>query len=150
MGRVAVIVNNDEINSLAINKIRFGWFDVIDDIEVTRVLLDKVYQIGKKHNLEFMEGPLGFSNLDKVGVLTKGYKEMSTMITWYNYPYYVDHFEALGFQKNTKWLEHYFCTKNLRHDYYKRMADVIKKRYKLKELHFKKNYRCLALCKQDF
>ena len=93
VGRVAAIVNSLEIESQNVKRMRFGWIDFIDDPEVSKALIDKVVEIGKSHNLEFIEGPLGFSNLDKVGVLTKGFDAMSTMITWYNYSYYYDHFK---------------------------------------------------------
>jgi len=68
VGRIAAIVNWNEVNNQQKKKVRFGWFDVIDDIEVTKVLLEKVIELGKKNNLEHIEGPMGFSNLDKVGV----------------------------------------------------------------------------------
>lgn len=137
LGRVAVIINNYEIDRLGIKKIRFGWFDIVDDIDVSKALLEKVHEIGKQKKLDFIEGPLGFSNLDKVGMLTKGYEEMSTMITWYNLPYFVEHIEKLGYKKSNEWLEHYFDTTNMRVAHYERMAAVIKRRYKLKELQFK-------------
>lgn len=137
VGRVAAIINTYEVEKQGVRKIRFGWFDVIDDMAVSKALLDKVAQLGKEHHLEFVEGPLGFSNLDKVGVLTKGYDSLGTMITWYNHPYYVTHLEELGFVKSVEWLEHYFDTTNMPMAYYSRMASVIKKRYKLKELQFK-------------
>jgi len=137
VGRVAVIINNYEIDRLGIKKIRFGWFDIVDDIDVSKALLEKVHEIGKQKQLDFVEGPLGFSNLDKVGMLTKGYEEMSTMITWYNFPYFVEHIEKLGYKKSNEWLEHYFDTTNMRVAHYERMAAVIKRRYKLKELQFK-------------
>ena len=65
-GRIAAIINWTEIESKNGNKIRFGWLDMIDDIEVTKALLETVESIGKKNNLSYMEGPMGFSNLDKV------------------------------------------------------------------------------------
>ena len=76
---------------------RFGWFDVIDDIEVTRALLEKVHDIGKSKQLKYVEGPVGFSNLDKVGILTEGFDQIGSMITWHNHPYYATHFEQLGY-----------------------------------------------------
>ena len=99
VGRVAAIINHLEINEQHIKKMRFGWFDVVDDIAVTEALLKKVEEIGIQHNLEYMEGPVGFSNLDKVGVLIEGFDHLGTMITWYNHPYYKDHLEKLGFVK---------------------------------------------------
>ena len=68
VGRIAAIINWIEVNTQNTRKMRFGWFDFIDDLEVSRALLAKVTEIGKQQNLAFMEGPVGFSNLDKVGV----------------------------------------------------------------------------------
>lgn len=100
VGKIAAIINWDEVKILKKSKVRFGWFDVIDDIEVTKALLEKVYELGNKHNLEMVEGPIGFSNLDKVGVLIEGFDQMGNMVTWYNLPYYKDHFEKLGDRKS--------------------------------------------------
>ena len=88
VGRVAAIINWLEVKNQGEKKMRFGWFDYIDDLEVSKALLDKVTEIGKQNNLEYTEGPVGFSNLDKVGVLTEGFDVIGTMITWYNHPYY--------------------------------------------------------------
>ena len=66
VGRISAIINWGEVNNQHKKKVRFGWFDVIDDIEVTKALLEKVYELGRKNNLEHIEGPMGFSNLDKV------------------------------------------------------------------------------------
>src|SRR5690606_4726865 len=93
VGRVACIINWLEINKQNIKKMRFGWFDFEDDIEVSRTLLNKVEEIGRLHNLEYAEGPVGFSNLDKVGVMTEGFNHVASMATWYNYPYYINHYE---------------------------------------------------------
>ena len=136
VGRVAAIINWTEINEQKIKKMRFGWFDMIDDIEVTKALLEKVKEIGKENNLEFMEGPVGFSNMDKVGILTKGYKELSTMITWYNFPYYKEHVEKLGFKKSQNFIETYFYFKDVDITKYKRYAKIVKQRYDLKPLNF--------------
>ena len=82
------MINWIEVKELKKNKVRFGWFDTIDDLAVTEALLNAVRAYGKKKSMEFMEGPVGFSNLDKAGMLVEGYEEMNTMITHYNYPYY--------------------------------------------------------------
>ena len=49
--------------------------------------MDKVLEFGKDRKLEFVDGPVGFSNMDKAGLLIDGYGELNTMITWYHYPY---------------------------------------------------------------
>ena len=138
VGRVAAITNSYEINQQKIKKMRFGWFDVIDDVEVTKVLLDKVKEIGKQHNLEYIEGPVGFNNLDKTGVLIDGFDHLGTMITWYNHPYYKDHLEQLGFVKEKEYLENKFKFSKVDGKYYNRVSNLIKRRFQLKALDFTK------------
>jgi hypothetical protein len=137
VGRVAAIINWTEVNEQKIKKMRFGWFDFIDDVEVSKALLNKVAEIGKTHQLEFMEGPVGFSNLDKVGVLTEGFDQLSTAITWYNHAYYKEHLEQLGFVKAKEWIESYFSMNDVHPENYQRMAALLKDRYQLHILSFK-------------
>lgn len=135
-GRIATIINWDEVNNQGKKKVRFGWFDVIDDIEVTKALLEKVYEFGNQHNLEYVEGPMGFSNLDKVGLLTFGFDEMSTMVTWYNFPYYVEHFEKLGYVIEKTYNESKFPFANVKPEFFLKVNDIVLKRYQLKALNF--------------
>ncbi|AMC12111.1 GTP cyclohydrolase [Lutibacter profundi] len=138
VGRIAAIINHTEINKQKLRKMRFGWFDFIDDLEVSKKLLDKVYEIGLRNKLEFMEGPMGFSNLDKVGVLTDGFNSIGSMITWYNYAYYKDHFKKLGFEVEKEYLESIFPFKNVKREPLERISTIIKKRYQLTPLNFTK------------
>lgn len=137
VGRVAAIINWLEVNNQQQKKMRFGWFDVIDDVEVTSALLAKVHEMGKANKLDYVEGPVGFSNLDKVGVMTEGYEYLGSMITWYNYPYYVDHFEKLGYTDEKQYIESRFPFSNVTPDLFLKANDLIKKRYGLKALGFK-------------
>ncbi len=139
VGRVAVIINHTEVDVQKIKKIRFGWFDVIDDIEVTKILLDKVQEIGAAYKLEKIEGPIGFSNMDKVGVLTKGYDVIGKMITWYNHPYYVAHFEKLGYQVEKEYLETIIKIKNIDISKYSKYSKILQQRYGYKVLNFTKS-----------
>ena len=138
VGRVIAIINWFEVEKQQIKKMRFGWFDVIDDIEVSKVLLNKVREIGLENNLEYIEGPVGFNNLDKTGVLTEGFDHLGTMITWYNHPYYKDHLEQLGFIKEKEYLENKFKFKHVDGVYFDRISNILKRRFKLKSLDFKK------------
>jgi len=136
VGRVAAIINDTEVKVQKLKKMRFGWFDFIDDFEVSKMLLNKVQEIGLQNSLEFMEGPVGFSNLDKVGVLTEGFDQIGTMVTWYNHPYYKNHFERLGFTIEKEYLENKFPFKNVKIEPLEKITRILKKRYKLKELNF--------------
>jgi GNAT superfamily N-acetyltransferase len=136
VGRVAAIINWTEIGPKGSNKVRFGWMDMIDDKEVTKALLDTVESIGKANNLNYMEGPIGFSNLDKVGVLTYGYDEIGTMVSWYNHPYYVEHLNQLNFKVEKEYLEHKHQFSDIEIENSNLLEKVIKERYNLKALNF--------------
>lgn len=136
VGKVAAIINWDEVNQLYKKKVRFGWFDVIDDVEVTKALLAKVEEFGRTHHMENMEGPLGFSNLDKVGVLTEGFDQEGLAISWYNYPYYMEHFEKLGLTVEKKYIESKFPYGNVDTAPFSKAADLLKKRYELTPINF--------------
>ncbi len=136
VGRIAAIINWSEVNNQQKKKVRFGWYDVIDDVDVTEALLQKVYELGKKNQLDYVEGPMGFSNLDKVGVLTDGYDQLGTMITWYNHPYYVTHLEKLGYVTEKEYLENKFPFKNVKLVYFDKAQELIKKRYQLQPINF--------------
>ncbi len=77
VGRIAALINWIEVNEIKKKKVRFGWFDFIDDKNVSKALLEKVVEVGKKSNLESIEGPMGFSNMDKAGMLIKGFEKKS-------------------------------------------------------------------------
>ena len=150
VGRVAAIVNWIEVEKQQIKKMRFGWFDVIDDIEVSKSLLDKVATIGKEHQLEYIEGPVGFTNLDKTGILIEGFEHLGTMITWYNLPYYKGHLEQLGYTKEKEYLEHTFKFENVDALYFNRISGIIQQRLHVKALNFTKTKEVLPFVDEMF
>jgi hypothetical protein len=139
VGRIASIINWIEVNEVGKSKVRFGWFDVIDDLEVSKLLLEQVRLFGEEHNLKTIEGPMGFSNLDKAGMLIEGFEERNTMITLYNAPYYKNHLEALGYRINAKWVEYEIKIDDFEAspEKVKRFSKLIMKRYELSLLQFK-------------
>jgi len=138
VGRVISIINKLDLNDPETQKIRFGWFDFIDDINVPKMLLEKVKEIGLQNKLKYMEGPMGFSNLDEVGILTKGFDHIGTMATWYNYPYYAEHIKKLGFVREKEYVENKFSFKNIDDKKLLRVSEMVKKRYGFKPLNFTK------------
>jgi len=152
VGRIAAIVNWIEIKEIKKSKVRFGWFDVIDNINVTKSLIDCVIKFGKDHNLESVEGPLGFSNLDKAGLLIKGYEEQNTMITLYNYPYYSEHLKKLGFNEAAKWVEYEIKIDDFESspEKVKRFSKLIMERYNLTLLNFKNRKAIIPYVDQMF
>ncbi|MEC8602505.1 MAG: GTP cyclohydrolase [Bacteroidota bacterium] len=139
VGRIAAIVNWVEIKDQKKNKLRFGWYDTIDDLDVSRKLIEKVLEFGKKRKLEFIEGPVGFSNMDKAGLLTYGYDELNTMITWYHYPYQKEHLIKLGLKQLAEWVEYkikIFSAEDAP-EKVKKFSKIIQQRYNLKVVNFK-------------
>lgn len=137
VGRIAAVINHYEVNTQKVKKIRFGYFDVIDKLEVSRALFAKVEEIGKQNGLEFMEGPMGASNLETAGMLTFGFDRIGTAIALYNYDYYPKHLEQLGFVTEKEWVEFRLMVPESIDPKIYRFADLVTEKYKLKLLEFK-------------
>ena len=152
VGRIGAMVNWIEVKELGKSKMRFGWYDVIDDLEVSKLLFTQVEAFCKEHKLKTIEGPMGFSNLDKAGMLIEGFKERNTMITLYNASYYQEHVTALGFRLNAKWFEYEIKIDDFdtSPEKVKRFSKLIMERYKLSLLQFKNKKDILPFIDQMF
>lgn len=151
-GRIAVMINWIEVKKQKKKKVRFGWFDVIDDIKVTDALMKKVHLIGLENGMEFIEGPVGFSNMDKAGMLVDGFEESNTMITWYNAPYYYKHFKELGYEDLAVWVEYEITLSSFEEspEKIKKFSDLMLKRYELKVLDFKSKKQIILYVEKMF
>lgn len=150
VGRIAAIINHYEVESQNVKKLRFGYFDVIDDLEVTKALFSKIEEIAKENHLTFMEGPMGATNLEKVGMLTFGFDQMATVIGQYNYEYYPKHLAQLGFEKEKEWLEMRLTVPETIADKIYDFAKIVTERYHLKLLKFKNSKEMKAYIKPVF
>jgi GNAT superfamily N-acetyltransferase len=103
VGRIAGIIHSQELKEEKL--VRFGWIDFIDDKDVSSALLDEVIEWGKSKGASTIHGPLGFTDLDFEGSLISGFDQMATQATIYNYPYYHEHYDELGFEKAADWVE---------------------------------------------
>ncbi len=91
---------------------RFSRIDMIDDIDVTKALIKAVEDWGKGFGCDTIIGPIGFTDLDRQGMLFEGFEHLNMFITIYNHPYYPKHLEQLGFVKDAIWSEKkYFLQK---------------------------------------
>ena len=152
VGRVAAIINWIEVKEIKKNKVRFGWFDFVDDINVSKTLLEAVISFGKNLKMETIEGPVGFSNLDKAGMLIEGFNEPNTIITLYNFPYYSKHLEKLGFNVAAKWVEYEIKIDDFESspERVKRFSKLIMNKYELTLLNFKKRKDIIPYVDQMF
>ena len=105
VGRIAGIINHKANEKWGYKHVRFGWFDFIDDLEVSKALLDTVAAWGKEHGMDALNGPVGFTDFDHEGLLLEGYEYVAPMASLYNYPYYVRHMDAYGLVKEADWIE---------------------------------------------
>lgn len=131
-GRVAGIINHRANERWGNRSVRFGWIDFIDDPEVSAALIRAVEEWGSKKGMKQIEGPLGFTDMDAEGMLIEGFDQLSTMATIYNYPYYPEHMEQMGFQKATDWVEYKLYVPKEMPDKYHRVAEMIRRRYDLR------------------
>lgn len=131
VGRVAAIINNRANEKWNVKAVRFGWIDFIDDKEVSKALLDAVEQWGKERGMTEIQGPLGFTDFDPEGMLIEGFDRMSTMATIYNYPYYPEHMQAFGYEKDVDWVEFLFTPPAGNWEKAERLSALVARRYKL-------------------
>ena len=135
-GRVAAIINNKANKRWQQERVRFGWIDFIDDIEVSKALLNAVEEWGKEKGMKEIVGPLGFTDMDPEGMLTWGFDQLGTQATIYNYPYYPEHMEKMGgWEKDNDYVEYKMYVPKEVPEKYTKIAQMIEKRY---NLHVKK------------
>jgi hypothetical protein len=106
VGRIAGIINNSYIEKWGNKYVRFGWVDFIEDEEVSKALFATLENWAKENGMTGIHGPLGFTDLDKEGMLVEGFDEMGNMTTYYNSPYYPQHLEKMGYKKDVDWLQY--------------------------------------------
>lgn len=134
VGRITAIIN-DVVNKKDKSKVmRFGFTDFIDDKEVVDALFNAAIAWGKERGMTSIVGPLGFSDMDHEGMLIDGFDQMGTMATIYNYPYYVEHMERMGFSKDVDWVEYRINIPDSIPDKYSRIAQIVKTKYKLRSV----------------
>lgn len=145
VGRIALMVNHKEAEELGIKKLRFGWLDFIEDPKVAEALMNKAIAVAKAKNLPKLEGPMGFTNLDKAGMLTQGFDKIATMIGIYNHDYYPKYLEDLGFKKEKEWVEFEINFPETLPEKVTKFSRLIAEKYKLKVLKFKSKKDILPL-----
>ena len=131
-GRVAAIINHRANERWNCKAVRFGWFDFIDDIEVSTALIKTVEAWGREKGMNEIAGPLGFIDTDREGMLIEGFDELSTIYVNYNYPYYAQHIERIGgFLKDNDYLEYKVTVPEVVPEKFAKTTQLVQKRYGL-------------------
>ncbi|MDE5552515.1 MAG: GNAT family N-acetyltransferase [Muribaculaceae bacterium] len=141
VGRIAGIINHQVNKATGEKDARFGFIDFIDDYEVSEALLKAVEDWGRSKGMTKIIGPLSFTDLDKEGMLIEGFDELSTMATIHNYPYYPQHIERLGYEKESDWVEFLMEVPDAVPEKHNRIADIVKRKYDLRVLKYNSRKR---------
>ena len=133
VGRVAAIINRRANERWNCHQVRFGWFDFIDDFEVSTALLKAVEDWGKAKGMSEMAGPLGFIDTDREGMLVEGFDQLASMYVNYNYPYYPQHMERMeGFKKDNDYVECKVKVPEVVPEKFSKVTEMVRRRYGLR------------------
>ena len=135
VGRIGAIINYKANEIWNEKNARFGFVDFVDDNEVVDALFGAAESWARSRGMEKMHGPLGFTDLDHEGMLVEGFDQMGTLSTIYNYPYYVDHMERLGYMKDQDWVEFLITIPKEMPERFLRASEIVKKRSGLEVKH---------------
>ncbi len=150
VGRVAAILNHPHIEKWGQRYMRFGWLDFIDEPQVSTALLQTVETWAKETGMTAVHGPLGFTDMDREGMLVEGFEELATMATYYNHPYYPAHMGKLGYTKDIDWVEYEISMPAEPDERIARMAAIVMKRNKLKLLELPNKQALMEHAKELF
>lgn len=136
VGRIAVIAHHRANQTWGQNRVRFGWYDFVEDFEVAKLLMDTAIHWAREKGMTQISGPQGFTDFDYEGMLVEGFDQVGTMMTLYNYPYYPQFMEKMGFKVDATWLEYkIYPPEDPNSMKYIRMADIVAKRNNVKMIH---------------
>ena len=140
VGRIAAIINRRANERWNRRQVRFGWFDFIDDLEVSTALLRAAEDWGRKQGMTEIAGPLGFIDTDREGMLIDGFDELATMYVNYNYPYYPRHMEQIGgFEKDNDYVELKVRVPEVVPAKFAKITEMVRRRYGLRVHKFTRN-----------
>lgn len=146
VGRIGAIISNKANEKFNNKRIRFSQVDFIDDDEVVDALFKAVEDFGRERGCTEIHGPLGFCDLDREGMLIKGFDRKSMFITYYNHPYYNEQLARLGFQKDVDWIEYLIRVPEEPNERLQKLADMVLRRNKLHivEVHNRRQIKPLV------
>lgn len=152
VGRIGAILSHKANKIWKTNRMRFTQVDFINDNEVVDALFDTVENYAKKMGCEEVHGPLGFSDLDREGMLVEGFDEPNLFFTYYNEPYYNEQLARRGYKKDTDWVEYRIMapTDNALIDKLALISERMKKIYKLHVAEVKSHAGVYPYIKQVF
>ena len=93
---------------------------------------------GRQQGMESVQGPLGFNDMDNEGMLVDGFDKLPTIANIYNYPYYPEFMERIGYKPDEDWLQFRFNASQPIPERMERINRLIAEKYNLRALMFKR------------
>ncbi len=137
VGRICGIISHYANDKYKQKRVRFNRIDMIDDLAVTKALITAVETWGRQNGMDEIVGPLGYSDQDKEGLLVEGFDYPNMFATFYHFPYYKSHLEALGFIPDAHWVEHRIYIPKTLDERYEKLQSYICEKYDVKILKLK-------------
>ncbi len=150
VGRIGAIINKSYNEKVGKKFGRINRIEFIDDIEVSEKLIQTASDWFRQQGMEYIHGPLGFTNLDTQGLLVDGFDYLPSIASVYHLPYYKEHFEKLGFEKENDWIEFRLTITEAPLKKAKRGAELVKQRYGVKVVSFTKRSELQQYAKKIF
>lgn len=133
VGRICAMVNPRYNERYGTKRARFGWFDMIEDFEVARLLLETAEAWAAEQGMTEIHGPLYYNTLGKQGMLVEGFGNIPPFNCLYNYPYYNDFVLRFGFAGEVDWVQYKMRADTGTTEKIIRLAGLLKERYNLHE-----------------
>jgi ribosomal protein S18 acetylase RimI-like enzyme len=149
-GRVMALINNNVNARWNKKQARFSRLDFIEDPEVSTALVAQAEAWAKEKGMVEIVGPMGFCDFDKEAMLIEGFEEVSTFVTYYNHPYYKEHVERLGYEKEVDWMEFQLQVPDKVDPKIARIAQMVQQKTGFKLLEFKRSKEILPWGKAAF
>jgi len=133
VGRISAILQRASNEKHGEKRVRFTRFDSIDDPEVAKALFDAVEGFARARGMNAVCGPLGFSDLEREGLLVEGFDQLSTFEEQYNADYYGRLIEACGYRKEVDWVESkIFAPEKATAEKLHHLSDMLLKKFNLR------------------
>lgn len=134
VGRISAIIQKASNLKTGEKRVRFTRFDSIDDKAVAAALFGAVEDFARTNGMDTVCGPLGFSDLEREGLLIEGFDELSTFEEQYNAEYYGALLDSCGYKKEVDWIESkiYLPEDPENVAAMEKMSDFVMKRYGLR------------------
>ena len=152
VGRIGAILSKKSNEKWNTRRLRFTQVDFIDDAEVVDALFATVENWARQLGCTEVHGPLGFTDLDREGMLVEGFDRRSCFFTYYNHPYYLEHLTRLGYVKDVDWIENLITipTDPAVYDKWEKLSNYVLKRNKLHIFNAKSRLSYFPILKKFF